>query len=515
MKKWSWWFMAVSFVVVSILSGCGGGGEGTGSSSTVSGVAATGSPMSGTVFLKDSSSPTKEISTAIDSDGSYVLNVDGLKAPFLLKASGTSGGNNSSLYSFSTGAGIANINPFSNLAVSIASGGADLAGLYSAPDSSVMQKIATYLTQAVSDIQTKLQPLFTLYHAGYNPVSDIYKADHQGVDGILDTVSIDISSTGTVSLTNKLNNAVIYTASTTNFTSGTLSSNLPQPPVVVAITPTTATLAIKGTANFTASVVNSTDTKVTWSVVESNGGSISSSGVYTAPSIEGTYHVKAISTADPTKSATATVSVTSGTVSVTINPNTATVAANGTKSFTVTVSGTSNNKVTWSVVESNGGTINSSGVYSAPATQGTYHVKAVSGADQTKSATATVTVTAAPQPFPIGTWVGPNGLSITVNKLVSSGLVNQYSGTISYPSLAGGSVNVSGTDPGNQIVAFNSSSGSDMSVTVTQISGTNYTSIGITLTGGYNASSMSGAIEINTSNAAYNYFNLNASFHKQ
>lgn len=49
---------------------------------------------------------------------------------------------------------------------------------------------------------------------------------------------------------------------------------------------------------------------VNWSIQEgSAGGAISSDGVYTAPAIDGVYHVMATSKADPSKSATATVSV--------------------------------------------------------------------------------------------------------------------------------------------------------------------------------------------------------------
>ena len=50
--------------------------------------------------------------------------------------------------------------------------------------------------------------------------------------------------------------------------------------------------------------------------------------------------------------------------------------------------------MTWSVQEgAAGGTIAATGVYSAPAVAGTYHVVATSVADPAKSAIATVTVT--------------------------------------------------------------------------------------------------------------------------
>jgi parallel beta-helix repeat protein len=48
----------------------------------------------------------------------------------------------------------------------------------------------------------------------------------------------------------------------------------------------------------------------TWAVQEPGGGTIDANGVYTAPAGQGTYHVVATSTADPTKSDQATVTVT-------------------------------------------------------------------------------------------------------------------------------------------------------------------------------------------------------------
>lgn len=62
--------------------------------------------------------------------------------------------------------------------------------------------------------------------------------------------------------------------------------------------------------NFAAAVSNANDQTVIWSVQESSsGGMVSDTGVYTAPTTEGVYHVIATSKADPTKSAAATVAV--------------------------------------------------------------------------------------------------------------------------------------------------------------------------------------------------------------
>lgn len=80
----------------------------------------------------------------------------------------------------------------------------------------------------------------------------------------------------------------------------------------VSITPTSVTVVPSATYQFTASVTGNSNTAVTWSVVESGGGAVSTSGLYTAPASTGTYHVKATSQADSTATATATVTVSAG-----------------------------------------------------------------------------------------------------------------------------------------------------------------------------------------------------------
>jgi chitinase len=76
-----------------------------------------------------------------------------------------------------------------------------------------------------------------------------------------------------------------------------------------------------------------------------------------------------------------------------VNPSTVNVPLSGTQQFTATVSGTSNTTVNWSVLETfNGGSITSTGFYSAPSTAGTYHVIASMAADPSKTGIATITV---------------------------------------------------------------------------------------------------------------------------
>jgi len=123
------------------------------------------------------------------------------------------------------------------------------------------------------------------------------------------------------------------------------SSNNPPPAVTVSVSPSGSTLFANDsadgwppqTASFTATVMNSTNTAVTWSLSSSVSctsnpspcGTIDSTGAYTAPTIvaglPGSITVTATSQADTTKS---------GTASITLTPTT--VPVNG--GYTVTVS---------------------------------------------------------------------------------------------------------------------------------------------------------------------------------
>jgi chitinase len=88
-------------------------------------------------------------------------------------------------------------------------------------------------------------------------------------------------------------------------------------------------------------------------------------------------------------------------VTVAVSPTTATLAAGASRTFTCSITGSTDTACTWSVQEgASGGTVTTGGVYTASQAAGTYHVVAKSHADATKSASAAVTVTAPPQGSP-------------------------------------------------------------------------------------------------------------------
>jgi hypothetical protein len=157
----------------------------------------------------------------------------------------------------------------------------------------------------------------------------------------------------------------------------------------ISISPTTSNLRTGATQQFTAVVSGTTNTAVTWSA---SSGTITSNGLYTAPASAGSYTITAVSKADTSKQASAVVVViATQTVAITISPAKTSVQASGQLQLTATVSGTSNTAVTWSA---SAGIISSNGLYTAPASPGSYTVTAVSNADASKHASAIVVVSA-------------------------------------------------------------------------------------------------------------------------
>ena len=172
--------------------------------------------------------------------------------------------------------------------------------------------------------------------------------------------------------------------------STTTSSSSNTGPVIVTISPVQSTLDQGATIQFLASVVNSTNVAVTWTIQEgAAGGSITSTGFYTAPKAAGTFHIVVTSQADSTKTATAAVAV--NPISIYLNPSSVTMSPGENITFTAGVVGTINRSFSWSIMEgAAGGTITSTGTYTAPNTNGTFHIVVTAAADNTKTAIATV-----------------------------------------------------------------------------------------------------------------------------
>jgi len=193
--------------------------------------------------------------------------------------------------------------------------------------------------------------------------------------------------------------AVFATACGTSSTDAAVTAPPAGQTVTVTTAPAEATIPPGASVRFSAQVTGTADGSVAWAVVESNGGTVEASGLYTAPSSEGTFHVRAVSTVSGT-AGWSIVQVKAGAsvpVLVTVSPMTATVPAGGSHTFAAAVTGTTNLSVSWTVQEgSSCGSVSATGTYTAPNAGATCHVVATSAADTTKSSSATVTVTPPP-----------------------------------------------------------------------------------------------------------------------
>ena len=175
------------------------------------------------------------------------------------------------------------------------------------------------------------------------------------------------------------------------------------PPITVSISPTNATVKIGATDQFTATVTGST-TGTAWTLNPATLGTLSANGLFTATTAgQGT--ITAASQQDPTKSASAVITVSSATpppppsaITVTVTPSALTLAAGASHQFSATLSN-STQGVNWTA-SATIGKITSNGMLTAAMVPATGKVTATSVQDPTKSASVQVTLTKATTPPP-------------------------------------------------------------------------------------------------------------------
>lgn len=195
------------------LSGCGGGGgtiairEVLGLA-TLSGTAAGGAAIVGTVQVTDSSTPPKTKGAPIDADGKYTVDVAGMTSPFILKASGTVGNTKVTYYSAAVLADVGNtvnVTPFTDIMVSNISAQmaqncfVDMAH----PCINLKDKLTPEnLVKAQADLQAKLLPV--LRNLGLSESIDLLRAsfstNHAGMDAVLDMVKVEVDLTTNIAV---------------------------------------------------------------------------------------------------------------------------------------------------------------------------------------------------------------------------------------------------------------------------------------------------------------------------
>jgi len=244
--------------------------------------------------------------------------------------------------------------------------------------------------------------------------------------------------------------------------------------ITVNVAPGAANVPPGGTQHFTASVSGSANSAVSWSISGTSGvtsggdttnGTLSATGsntaTYTAPAIPpgSAVTIAATSVADPTKSASASVTVSCPAVN-SIAPSSANVTAGGAQVFTATLCVTPATALTWEVNGIAGGsaalgTIATSSAtteaYTAPSTvpPNPVTIDAVAG---TQSASATVTVVSAPT------------ISVTVSPpsaIVPAGASAPFTASVSGATNTGVTWSINGIANGNVTVGEVCTTGSN------------------------------------------------------
>jgi len=176
----------------------------------LSGTVAVGAPAVGTVTVIDADGNTQ--SSQSDASGNYTINLADMSGPYLIRAVPADSAL-PEMYSFATGAGIANVTPFTQLALFLAY----RTSLQTAFDSwstlSANWKRAD-LEDALAQINANFHD--ALLNAGVDPntydfFTTPFAADHSGIDAFLDGYSVSVDSSGnTYEITDTSGQAVTF-----------------------------------------------------------------------------------------------------------------------------------------------------------------------------------------------------------------------------------------------------------------------------------------------------------------
>jgi Concanavalin A-like lectin/glucanases superfamily/Fibronectin type III domain/Pectate lyase superfamily protein/Abnormal spindle-like microcephaly-assoc'd, ASPM-SPD-2-Hydin len=231
--------------------------------------------------------------------------------------------------------------------------------------------------------------------------------------------------------------AAITVTNNTSQSAQTITLSGAASPISVSVSPATIALNSGQTAQLTATVTNTATKAVTWSITPVGVGSISTSGLFTAPTTINTAQtltVTATSLADSTASASTTITLepsATPAISVSIAPTIASTSSGTNLTFTVTVTNALDPSVIWSALL---GTITPEGLYTAPSNTGSSTlsdtITATSVQDPTKSATANVTVLSGL----VGWWPLDEGMGLVAHDISSQGNNGTWSGIPSSPN---------------------------------------------------------------------------------
>lgn len=202
--------LAAGVAAMLALSACGGGGSGHADSTgtittpgtvatTLTGTAAVGAPIVGSVFAIDSKGAVSPVATT-NALGAFTIDVAGMTAPFILNVTGTAGGKQVVLNSIATAPGqTVNITPLTDLIVATASGQpagttlaslcAPVAGKAPAECTAVLSNAtsAQKLDTAVAAVTEMIKPINP---NSTNPLTGAFVANGTGMDAVLDQIQV-------------------------------------------------------------------------------------------------------------------------------------------------------------------------------------------------------------------------------------------------------------------------------------------------------------------------------------
>lgn len=249
----------------------------------------------------------------------------------------------------------------------------------STPTSTEPQQVTIQLNQTSASLQPGAQLQFA---------ATVQGTSNTGVTWMVDNIGGGNSGTGMITsagLYTAPNQGGTHVVLATSVADNTKSASATVTIVGnVAITPSTAVMTTGAQRQFTATVTGQSSPAITWSVDGITGGNssvgtISSGGLYMAPSQTGNHTIEASTGSGVGNAATAPVTV----FSFSISPGGILLLAGGTQQFSATIQGLSNIGVTWSVDgvaggNSSVGTITNNGLYTAPSGTGAHIVAAAS-----------------------------------------------------------------------------------------------------------------------------------------
>jgi hypothetical protein len=206
---------------------------------------------------------------------------------------------------------------------------------------------------------------------------------------------------------------------TISSTAATLSS--------ITVSPASTSLQTGGTRQFSVAAVWSDGSTaapgVTWTT---NGGTVSASGLYTAPTTTGTYRVIVkVSAGTKADTANVTVSAPATVTALTVTPGSKSLPTGSTQQYTASATysngGTGTPSLSWTAT---GGTITSGGLYTASGSVGNYRVIATASGTNVKD-TAQVTLTST-TPTVTGLVLNPGSVTL------APGTTSQFSTNLSW-----------------------------------------------------------------------------------